>query len=667
MFSKKEAVPVQRYVLDVYPNLKDLTAYTEKSKQVKGMKHAYEWEDKEEHKKFTLSILCNEQSGETEWWMHEESVAGNRMVFFYKTNDMGLIFTQMCQTVGAPESLLEDDIEVHREHKKNYEKNKEANRSSLGARLVKKKTSDLPAGYTEGSPQEGMGLGQHSFPEQNSVEDTTAPDVSSEAITQTTLDRMMSGDLKTRPIGTILQSAQRADATGHLVVEGSQGKVTIQFGLGKPVHAFSDNEKGVEVILELFAWKDGKSTFSEGIQPESASVQDSPDEIIKQGEYLLENMAFLEMHKINEISVLQAPKIKYSEDKLIERLQDGALLGIKLQTYFIESVDGHQTVSQIAAKANLTRSKWINVVGNLLKLGLINTPDGTSLNRIEKKEHIDPMQLPSKDSEPDINIDNSSSSSSPGAQSQTGFQTAPPGKDKKSHAPTPPSFLFNRGGQGTAASSPAVPNSWPSQGATQETQQNSQENPISPAPAPSETQMILGVPDSELFLNDAEAEAGRKRLLNPDSGLVSFDSFQFLLKNEFARAFRFGSEFTFVVFCINITGGSISNKEVLEIAKTMQGIIREVDSFGHFGEKGFGILLPGIRCEQATSLCSRVMNDLPAKHPELAKFNPTMHFGLASVPYDEKELEALVSSAQKAMLSAVEQNIAYIQAADLKG
>lgn len=137
MFSNKEVIPVQDYRIDIYPSLKELVAYTEKAQQVRGMKHVYIWEDKELHKLFKLGMLARQGIPEMEWWLHEESVVGNRMVFFYKTKDMHLIFAQMCEAVGAPASFHEEEIEAHREYKKNYEKEKD-NKGSLGDRLVKR-------------------------------------------------------------------------------------------------------------------------------------------------------------------------------------------------------------------------------------------------------------------------------------------------------------------------------------------------------------------------------------------------------------------------------------------------------------------------------------------------------------------------------------------------
>ena len=116
MFSNKDVIPVQDYRIDTYPSLKELSEYTQKALQVRGMKHVYIWEDKEVHKTFKLAMLAKQGIPEMEWWLHEDSVVGSRMIWFYKTKDMHLIFANMCEAVGAPASLHEEEIEAHRQH-----------------------------------------------------------------------------------------------------------------------------------------------------------------------------------------------------------------------------------------------------------------------------------------------------------------------------------------------------------------------------------------------------------------------------------------------------------------------------------------------------------------------------------------------------------------------
>lgn len=691
MFSNKDVIPVQDYRIDMYPSLKELVAYVEKAQQVRGMKHVYIWEDKELHKLFKLGMLARQGIKEMEWWLHEESVVGNRMVFFYKTKDMHLIFAQMCEAVGAPATLHEEEIEAHREYKKNYEKEKD-NKGSLGDRLVKKKPREITAGAFEGgSDDSGFATGESAIPmgamgsfgSMGGISGTAgtseidSPSFGSsggpglqEDFAASTMSRLMGGDLKVRPIGAIINTAAQSDVTGHLRVSTPSENIVVQFGLGRPVHAYTDSGKeGLDVLLELFACRQGQATFEEGLQPEAASIQESCQEIIQQGEALLANYSFLEMNNINEISILQKPPLQLNEDKMLERLQDGALLGIKVQQYFVENVDGFQTIAQIAGKANLPKSRWVGIVGNLLKLGLVHTPEGQSLNSIAKKQRDNPMQLPGKDAEKafqDAVAQNSgqSAASGTGAAVQEGFGG---GTSKKSiSAPLPPSFLFNKAAA-SGASTPNEPISWPAaKGAETEIEADGGSVGFS-AEAPQHTapSQYLGVPEAEVPIEQSQAEAGRAFLLNSHTQIFSFEGFQFLLNNEFARAFRFGTDFTLIIFCVKVTGDGaepVGPETVIRISGAVKEIIREVDHLGHFGDRAFGILLPGVNSDQAVSLCQRINADLPAKMPELANLAPSLHFGLATVPADAQQLPLLVSLTQQAMFQAVESGSLFVQA-----
>ncbi|MBI1269927.1 DUF4388 domain-containing protein [bacterium] len=692
MFSNKDVIPVQDYRIDMYPSLKELVAYVEKAQQVRGMKHVYIWEDKELHKLFKLGMLARQGIKEMEWWLHEESVVGNRMVFFYKTKDMHLIFAQMCEAVGAPATLHEEEIEAHREYKKNYEKEKD-NKGSLGDRLVKKRSREITAGAFEiGSDDSGFATAESVIPRGamgsfGSMGGTNEMDSSSsgyaggpgpqEDFAASTMSRLMGGDLKVRPIGAIINTAAQSDVTGHLRVSTPSENIVVQFGLGRPVHAYTDSGKeGLDVLLELFACRQGQATFEEGLQPEAASIQESCQEIIQQGEALLANYSFLEMNNINEISILQKPPLQLNEDKMLERLQDGALLGIKVQQYFVENVDGFQTIAQIAGKANLPKSRWVGIVGNLLKLGLVHTPEGQSLNSIAKKQRDNPMQLPGKDKNAekafqDAVAQNSgqSAASGTGAAVQEGFGG---GTSKKSiSAPLPPSFLFYKAAA-PGASALTEPTSWPV-GTGTETEGEVEGGSVgfsAEAPQYSAPSQYLGVPEVEVPIEQSQAEAGRAFLLNSHTQIFSFEGFQFLLNNEFARAFRFGTDFTLIIFCVKVTGDgaqSVGPETVIRISGAVKEIIREVDHLGHFGERAFGILLPGVNSEQAVSLCQRINADLPAKMPELANLAPSLHFGLATVPADAQQLPLLVSLTQQAMFQAVESGSLFIQASRRPG
>src|SRR5262249_54952009 len=66
--------------------------------------------------------------------------------------------------------------------------------------------------------------------------------------------QVLTGDLSEKSMSWLLMAAQHYDVTGRLFVGPAACNVTIQFGLGAPVHAYSPFCQGSEAIMDLFIW-----------------------------------------------------------------------------------------------------------------------------------------------------------------------------------------------------------------------------------------------------------------------------------------------------------------------------------------------------------------------------------------------------------------------------
>ncbi|MBZ0189378.1 MAG: diguanylate cyclase, partial [Candidatus Obscuribacterales bacterium] len=179
----------------------------------------------------------------------------------------------------------------------------------------------------------------------------------------------------------------------------------------------------------------------------------------------------------------------------------------------------------------------------------------------------------------------------------------------------------------------------------------------------------LGIPDHVIALESARANSVSRILNKPETGILTFEVFHYFLDREFARAFRFQTILSLVTFCVRPT---ISNDESMPtdslamLTGAVSSIKRDVDMFGHFGSRAFGILLPCIESSQACVLADRISSELPRLAPDLAKHRPVLHFGIASVPQDAQDLSSLVQKAQSAMMAAANQNILRVQAIELQ-
>lgn len=712
MFNHKlSSIPNQNYRLDAHPTIDQLTEMIEKARGMSGVRHNYLWELPKEFKKYTLSLHCKEKSYEEtdiEWWLHEENIVGTKMHWFHKTKDIAVIYPHLLASIGEkPPGYVETEAE------KLARENKEKN-VTLGARLKKSTTSaDL------------------NLPPDIDPQEVTA---SHEAEQQSTM-RLMSGNLKTRPIAWLLQTAAQSELTGELKIEGPNGKVIVQFGLGRPVHAVTANLVGTEAILDLFAWTDGTATFVEGKQPETASVQDSSEEILKQGSKMLESLGFLARHGMNGDSILSRPPIGLNEEQLEQRLKDGFDYGFKMQRSYYRALDGQLTLRQVGAKIGLDASRLFAITVNFLKLGLILTPDGQSLRQVAVAANTEAFATAQAVATQALGQQPGALKPPPGFFGGGGFGTGdmtkpvtgetpkPVMKPTSENAapPMPPASVFG-GGMGDTSSGVFKVSPEPAQEAPKPAPEapkpapealkptSEAPKPITESPTPSVAEVSaqeqsgklaalarpaaqptapaagpaaisdkstfeVGVPHGLVALDENSVKAVADSLCSRQTGAFSSPAFQYFLEREFARAFRFSSEFSLLVFCMRLGGegedpnskSSIMTIEQLSIVtQTVCQIKRDVDMFGHIGDRGFGLILPGVGTNQSMALVDRIVAELPKLAPKLGGKWPICHFGIAGVPQDARDLPALMDAAQQAMLQAADKNYTRIRFSELE-
>lgn len=568
--------------------------------------------------------------------------------------------------------------------------------------------------------------------------------------------------------------ADHLEATGHLQVGGFQYTVVIQFGLGKPIHAYSPFNQGTEAILELFTWSDGKISFVEGMQPEVPTVEDNAPQILTLGEEYVRNMEFLQKLEITELSFLLRSALKLNEQELEKVLVAGAPISIKMQKEFYGNIYGTLNIKDIAQKMVLSESQWMATVSNLLRLGLILTPDGRTLEATglqapaparpkttsdlksmiasdldrhviephmlthaapsgswgeggsgsgkDTSNHFKPAQsgAPGTPLMPPMGVFQTRASEVPPAQlavtgqlPQQPFPQQPP-QPPQSAPPQTPQFPAPQTPQ-FPAPQPAAFGSLPPQSQPLESPipfpqpQVAQQQPfgappapapapVAPAPAPSTPPLStapttpqaipqettaptlpivqqpaaksfhLGVPQVMVTLEEGATSGILAGLSRTETGILSSDAILFFLEREFARAFRFSTTFTFMPFCITVsaTGWPVLPAEsVAAITRALDNTCREVDVFGHFGERGFAFILPNVDSNQACGLVDRIATSLPQQIPQLAEYAPILHFGIASVPTDAKDLQTLISSAQQAMFEAAKRNVTRVRFVEL--
>ncbi len=537
---------------------------------------------------------------------------------------------------------------------------------------------------------------------------------------QPSITQQLTGSLKEKPISFLLQMADHYEATGQLQIGGFQYTVTIQFGLGKPIHAFSPFNTGTEAILELFTWQDGKCSFTEGIQPQTPSVEESAPQILTLGDEYIRNMEFLQKLEITELSFLLRSPGKLSDAELEKTLLNGAPLNMKSQKEFYGNIYGTLNIKDIAQKMELSESRWMAIVANLLNLGLILTPTGKRLDETGYNVPAKPKPKPTAPQELKAMVahDQQDHAGPSGTWPASPSGTWPTVPNAGTAPLMPPSTVF--GGSAPPLQPPsfgtppaATPqsnspdNSWLGPNAQQATthtfptvhlpktqqplpqQSHSQLPPVTeptsnqntappppPMPPPmgalaqAQKSFHLGIPQEIVTFDSALTEQMLAKMIRSETGILTHDAMLFFLEREFARAFRFSNSFTLMSFCITIsaTGWPVMPTDSMaSLMGALNQMRRDVDMFGHFGERGFAFILPNVDGAQACGLVDRISQTLPQSVPHLSQFAPILHFGIASVPGDAKDVPTLVIESQQAMMEAAKRNVTRLRFSEING
>ncbi|MGD9682323.1 MAG: DUF4388 domain-containing protein [Candidatus Obscuribacterales bacterium] len=663
MFSNQYNIPKQHYRVDNYPTVEELQQYIKKAQSITGIKHCFYWVEAESQNQYTLTIHFPEKEGSIpEWWMHTKSEFGPKMLWFYRTSDLSIIYPQILQAVGAPDPMAEEEEEA--------------------------KT------LTERLGQRGQSI--------YATPGSTLKKELSETGSRIAIAKLLAGDLSTLPLSSILQTAAKEGATGRLLIQGSNGECVITFVHGNPVHATTPRGEGLEALIEVFTWGDGQITFNQGTKPDKNTIQTPVDQIVYKGAQLIENIGYLQDNGINESSTLRRANMQLSEQQFEQLILQGPPLGLELQKRFFQNLDGNRNLQDIAAFLLLSESQWIGVVANLMRLGLIQSPNGKPF---VTQQAPPPTPAPAQAAAPPVQA------------------AAAPGAAPAANQGIPPHMMATTTGGSPAvggpvpapASAPKNPGFPPQSKSVQEkaiesrshfqqqlkAQMNTMDKgpggPASPPPmsrvaalqgsltgAPSPaveafmtssgtyefvTSSQLGIQTEEVKFDFNSSKAVWSALCNTDTRILTFEAFEMFLDREFARAYHFSAAFSLIVFSMKLSKSNdpsrTASDTIHDVVRAIGKIKNDVDIFGHFGERGYGLILPGANASQAVSMVDKITTNLTKFSPSLSNNRPIMFFGIASVPQDAQDVGSLMSNAQVAMLEASKRNVTRFQFREL--
>lgn len=691
MFSHQHSIPKQHYRVETHPDLAGLAKCIQQTQKIKGVKHCFYWVDSK-NVQYTLSMHQKKATEEIEWWLHESSEAGQRMVWFYRTMDLGVIYPQILSAVGAPPAL-----------------------------------GDAPESEETTTLLESLGGIKYSTPGTKFSPGSTIASQQA-AIQRPPLNKLISGSLELLSISSILQLAAKEDATGKLSIDGPEGEGIVVFLHGRPVHATTPAQSGLEGLLELCTWMQGKITFTPGTKADTTTISQSVEQISYLAAQLIENIGFLQENNIDDMSVLTRTSNAISEQAFEKRILDGPPLGLDLQKRFFQVLDGKHTLKDIAVLLSLSPSQWISIATNLLQLGLVLTPDGrcvlvdpyaqasqiSNQNSVslEQQQQATTSQFPDRMPQPSLSATHGFPPGPAGAPTQATsgqfqmkgseqgtsgqFPMKPPNQATSEQFPTKPPNQSVSGQfpvdphAGTAAkpegnwgnqpppqqsSAPLMPSSAGfglgavSGGGTTLPSPSVQAFMSATSTVPEADSAHIGIETHEVFFSKSTPKRVSALLTDPATNIYTFETMQYFLDREFARSYRFGGTFTLLVFCIKLRSGekpTMAASKIVDLTtEAINKIKHDVDILGHFGDRGYALILPNQNAGLGATLVDKITTNLTKFSPELTQIRPTFHFGIACAPTDAKDIETVVANAQKAMQESVKKNVTRVMFSDI--
>ena len=437
------------------------------------------------------------------------------------------------------------------------------------------------------------------------------------------LTRLLSGSLKDKPISWLLEVVNHYKATGHLNVGSLHHITEIHFLDGTAVHAKSQFFSGSEAVIELFGLSEGKIKFEPDQEPDEKTINESGQELKVLGEEYAISLEFLQDHHIDPTSILKKEFDDLSDQEVERILSQGVAFDKAIQLKFYKNIDGRDSLKKIGKKLYLPRSILITLAANLLRLGLVLTPDGRNVKTNFGDEFEITDEFVSSMAEVPIfkALDMPESPKIPPPIEQSAPDNGTP-KVK--------SFML------TTGAAPRV--------------------------------VSLGIPDRKLEYNGTRSVMALARLIDEETGVYDQEMFQFFLEKEFTRAFRFGSKFALLLFSITTNsqdGTTMPAKALTYLLSTVNKQVRDVDITGQMGNKVYGFILPNVDSRNACNLAKRVDERLFELAPELKEWEPKLYFGASSVPNDAKDITSLLESAQKALFTAYEKKVGILAYPDI--
>lgn len=176
-----------------------------------------------------------------------------------------------------------------------------------------------------------------------------------------------------------------------------------------------------------------------------------------------------------------------------------------------------------------------------------------------------------------------------------------------------------------------------------------------------------------LGIKKDELQSVLKDLVRPETGILKYPAFIYMLDQEYLRYEYFNLPFSLLVFSIGQRKGEmIEALQMLAVRRAMQriGLVkRQVDMLGHYETFDYGMILPNTNSTAAGALANRiadVLREAPLSS-DMDSRSLALAFGVATVPEDCQELDKVLLLARRARDQAKTRNQRVVLAREIMG
>ncbi len=181
----------------------------------------------------------------------------------------------------------------------------------------------------------------------------------------------LNGDLELVHITTVLQSLNTGQVSGRLVLQGTKGNVDIFIENGTPVHAVGPMGSGLDCLLQVIAWKQGKFNFEPHLKTDVKTIEIGLNALLMQGAHLQDNTNYLLEKGIRSETILARKRLQMPESEFDALIAKGEPIDSTLQKNFYLCIDDRSSLKEIISKMQLPRMTWVPLVANLIRCDLI--------------------------------------------------------------------------------------------------------------------------------------------------------------------------------------------------------------------------------------------------------------------------------------------------------